>query len=125
MRFARTVFAFAMAIGFAGPGCDSGEGPTNIEIPITELHLTTSCAGMVSGNTCTLVAQARTNGGLIVPNPVLDWFSSNPTIASVSGSSSSGLVSAHTEGSATITVSNTSGTVSDETRVSVLFCSKC
>ncbi|MGH7556566.1 MAG: Ig-like domain-containing protein [Gemmatimonadota bacterium] len=125
MRFARTVFAFAMAIGFAGPACDSGEGPTNIEIPIAQLSITNACPGMVEGNTCTLFAEAKTEQGAIVPNPVLRWFSSSSSVASVQENGGSALVTALGQGSATITVTNSSQTVSDDSRVTVLFCSKC
>ncbi|MGH7570509.1 MAG: hypothetical protein ACREMK_01515 [Gemmatimonadota bacterium] len=123
MRIPRTIFA--LAIGLAGAACSGDEGPTAIEIPIAELRVTGSCGGMVAGSTCPLLAEAKTADGLVVANPVLDWFSNNPTIASVSGNSSSAVVTAHSEGNATVTVSNTSGTVSDDIRVNVLFCSKC
>ncbi|MGH7549555.1 MAG: Ig-like domain-containing protein [Gemmatimonadota bacterium] len=125
MRLSRTISAFALAVGLAGAACSSGEGPTNIEIPIAELRITNACPGMVEGNTCTLFAEAKTEQRAIVPNPVLRWFSSSSSVASVQENGGSALVTALGQGTATITVTNSSQTVSDFSRVTVLFCSKC
>ena len=117
------------ALGSAGLGgflaaCGNEEGPTSIEIEIAHLRILNGCA-IAEGASCQLTAVAMTADSVIVPSPILRWTSSNVTVASVTGESSSATVEGRAIGDATITASNSTFTVSDDVRVTVLPCSKC
>jgi uncharacterized protein YjdB len=77
------------------------------------------------GASCNVVAEARTAEGVLISNPVLRWSSSNTTVASVTGESSTATIHAQSIGDATVTVSDTTGDVTDDIQVTVLRCSKC
>lgn len=102
------------------PGCSDSSGPTAIEIPISDLVITNdqACRGIVPDARCQFLVEARTEAGQLVSNPVLRWFSSNSTIASVNDS---GQVEATGSGTAMVTVTNSTGTVSDTAEVLVHF----
>jgi uncharacterized protein YjdB len=72
-----------------------------------------------------VLAEARTADGVLVSNPILRWSSSNTSVASVEGESSTATIRAVAIGNATVTVTDTSGDIADDMRVTVLACSKC
>lgn len=125
MRFPRTASALGLALGVIVLSCSSSDGPTSIEIPIASIQIRSGGCFVPEGATCPVTAEARTIDGVLVSNPVLRWSSSNTTVASVVGESSTATISAHAIGNATVTVTDTTGDVSDDMRVSVLPCSKC
>ncbi|HUP20183.1 MAG TPA: hypothetical protein VM778_09550 [Gemmatimonadota bacterium] len=92
--------------------CSGGGGPTAIEIPIDRLELVLSCGTIPETQTCVFRAEAF-SGEQQVANPVLRWFTSNSTVATVEGAGSSATVLGRQTGQATITVSNSTGSVSD------------
>lgn len=116
---------FVLAFGLAGASCSDSDSPTSIEIPIADVQIRSGVCAIPEGATCTMIAEAKTADGTLVLNPVLRWDSNNTTVAVVVGEGSSVVVHARSIGSATITVSNSSGDASDTERVSVLPCSKC
>jgi hypothetical protein len=97
-------------------GCNDS-GPTAIEIPIESLEITSGCAVMIEGRECTVGVIAMTPEGQSIVNPVLRW-SSNSSVVVIRNNR--GLIAAVAPGAATVTVSNSTGTVSDDTRVTVL-----
>ncbi len=125
MRLPRIVSALGLALGLTVLSCSSSDGPTSIEIPIASIQIRSGVCAVPEGATCNVLAEARTPDGVLVSNPVLRWSSSNTTVASVSGESSTATIVAHAIGSATVTVTDTTGDVSDDIGVSVLPCSKC
>lgn len=125
MRFPRTASALVLTLGLAALSCSSSDGPTSIEIPITSIQIRSGGCFVPAGVSCNVRAEARTVDGVLVSNPVLRWSSSNTTVASVEGQSDTATISARAIGNATVTVTDTTGDVSDEMRVSVLPCSKC
>ncbi len=96
--------------------CDES-GPTAIEIPIESLEITKPCAVMIERSDCTIGVLAMTPEGQSIINPVLRWTSSS---SAVSIRNDRGLIFANAPGQATVTVSNSTGTVSANTRVTVL-----
>jgi hypothetical protein len=124
MRVPRTVSALGLALGLTALACSNTDGPTSIEIPIDEIQVRSGGCFVAEGESCQLFAEARA-GGILVSNPVLRWISNATHIATVEGESSTATVHARAVGNATVTVSNTTGDVSDDVRVSVLPCSKC
>ncbi len=99
-------------------GCDES-GPTAIEIPIESLEITGSgCAVMIEGSECTVGVIAMTPEGQSIINPVLRWSSMGSAVAILN---QRGRIRAVAPGQATVRVENTTGTVSDETRVTVLI----
>lgn len=125
MRFPRALSALGLAMGLAGPACSSSDGPTAIEIPIATIQIRSGGCFVPAGETCSVVAEAKTAAGVVVSNPVLRWSSSNTTVASVTGESSTATIRAQAIGNAVVTVSDTTGDVTDEMPVAVLPCSKC
>ncbi len=114
MNIRATVLAVFLIAPLAGCG-DSG--PTAIEIPIESLEITSGCTVMIEGSECTVRVIAMTPEGQSIINPVLRWTSSSSV---VSIRNDRGLIAANAPGQATVTVSNSTGTVSDNTRVTVL-----
>jgi hypothetical protein len=98
-------------------GCDES-GPTAIEIPIESLEITSGCTVMIEGRECTVGVIAMTPDGQSIINPVLRWTSNSPAVVI---RNDRGLIFANAPGQATVTVSNSTGTVSAETRVTVLI----
>ena len=125
MRFPRTASALGLALGLAVLSCSSSDGPTSIEIPIADIQIRSGGCFVPEGESCNVLAEARTAEGILISNPILRWSSSNTTVASVQGESSTATVRAHAIGDATVTVTDTTGDVTDDMRVSVLPCSKC
>lgn len=125
MRVPRTVSALGLALGLTTLACSNDDGPTSIEIPIATIQIRSGGCFVPEGESCNVVAEARTSEGVLVSNPVLRWSSSNTTVASVEGESSTATIRAQAIGNATVTVSDTTGDVTDEMPVSVLPCSKC
>ncbi|HKY59486.1 MAG TPA: Ig-like domain-containing protein [Gemmatimonadota bacterium] len=125
MRFPRTASALGLSLGLAVLSCSGSDGPTSIEIPIAEIEIRSGGCFVPEGESCNVLAEARTAEGILISNPILRWSSSNTTVASVEGESSTATVRAHAIGDATVTVTDTTGDVSDDMRVSVLPCSKC
>lgn len=123
MRFP-SIPALTLALGVVGVACGNEEGPTSIEIDIEHLRILNGCA-IAEGDSCQLTAVAMTADSVPIPNPILRWSSSSSTVATVTGESSNATVRGNAIGSATITVSNSTFTVSDDVRVTVLPCSKC
>ena len=113
-----------LAAGLVAAACSNSDAPTSIEIDIDEIRIVSGACAMPEGATCSVVAEARSNG-IVVSNPTLRWISSNSTVASVEGNGSSAVVRGHALGSATIRVENTNGDAFDEVRATVLPCSKC
>ena len=124
MRHARSIPVLAVAAGLAAASCSNSNGPTAIEIPIADIQIRSGSCAVEEGRTCNLFAEAKTADGTIVTNPILRWSSSNPTVATVEGQSSQAVVSIHSVGTATITVSNTTGDVSDTAKVRGLLATK-
>ena len=125
MRFPRTVCALGLVLGLTAPACSDSEGPTSIEIPIATIQIRSGGCFVEEGGSCNVLAEARTAEGVLITNPVLRWSSSNTTVASVEGESSTATIHAQSIGDATVTVSDTTGDVTDDMRVTVLRCSKC
>lgn len=125
MRVPGTVYALGFALGLTMPACSNSEGPTAIEIPIATIQIRSGGCFVEEGATCNVLAEARTAEGVLITNPVLRWSSSNTTVASVVGESSTATIHAQAIGDATVTVSDTTGDVSDDMPVTVLRCSKC
>ena len=98
-------------------GCDES-GPTAIEIPIESLVITNGCPVMIEGSECTVGVLAMTPEGQSIINPVLRWSSNS---SAVSIRNDRGLIFANAPGQATVTVSNSIGTVSANTSVTVLL----
>lgn len=110
--------AIVLALFFIAPIAGCGDsGPTAIEIPIESLDITRPCTVMIEGSDCTIGVIAMTPEGQSIINPVLRWSSSSPA---VSIRNDRGLIRANAPGQATITVSNSTGTVSANTSVTVL-----
>ena len=109
-----TILALLVIVPVAG--CDES-GPTAIEIPIATLEITNGCTVMIEGSECTIGVIAMTEEGQSIINPVLRWFSSNPSVSILNDR---GRIAAVAPGQATVTVSNSTETVSDDTRVTVL-----
>ena len=124
MRLARTIPVLALAVGLTGASCSSDDGPTSIEIPIASIQIRSGVCAVPEGTTCNLFAEAKTADGTLIPNPVLRWSSSNTTVATVQGESSSALVSVRSVGTATITVCNTTCDISDSATVRGLIPTK-
>ena len=93
------------------------EGPTAIELPIGELEFTTRCSPIIVEQNCRPGVIARTPEGQTISSPVLRWSSNNSSVASVNNE---GLIRALSAGSAVITVSNTTSTVTAQQEVLVL-----
>jgi hypothetical protein len=125
MRFPNIVSALGLALGLAVLSCSSSDGPTSIEIPIASIQIRSGGCFVEEGASCNVLAEARTLEGVLVSNPILRWTSSNTTVASVVGESSTATIRANAIGDATVTVTDTTGDVADDMRVSVLPCSKC
>jgi hypothetical protein len=125
MRIPRTAYALGFALGLTMPSCSDSEGPTSIEIPIATIDIRSGGCFVEEGATCPVHAEARTAEGVVISNPVLRWSSSNTTVASVTGESSTATIHAQSIGDATVTVSDTTGDVTDDIQVTVLRCSKC
>jgi hypothetical protein len=125
MRIPRTAYALGFALGLTIPSCSDSEGPTSIEIPIATINIRSGGCFVEEGASCNVVAEARTAEGVLISNPVLRWSSSNTTVASVTGESSTATIHAQSIGDATVTVSDTTGDVTDDIQVTVLRCSKC
>jgi hypothetical protein len=106
---------FALLLMVPCVGC-SESGLTAIEIPIVSLEITNGCTVMIEGSTCTVRVIAMTEDGQSITNPVLRWFSNS---SSVAVRNDRGLIEAVAPGAATVTVSNSTGTVSDATSVTV------
>jgi hypothetical protein len=100
-------------------GCNSGGGPTAIEIPIDRLEIVAACGAIAETETCTFRAEAF-SGTQQVANPVLRWSSSNSTVATVEEQGTSAVVRGRQSGQVSITVSNTTGTVSDSKTMHVI-----
>ncbi|HUP00267.1 MAG TPA: Ig-like domain-containing protein [Gemmatimonadota bacterium] len=103
------------ALGSILLGC-STDGPTTIELPIAELRITASCPALIVGGRCAIVVEALTAEGQLVVDPILRWSTSDSSIASVD---EGGVVEARGPGQATIRVSNSTDTASDQTTISV------
>ncbi|HET6340652.1 MAG TPA: Ig-like domain-containing protein [Gemmatimonadota bacterium] len=125
MRFPRTVSALGLALGLTVLACSSSDGPTSIEIPIATIEIRSGGCFVEEGASCPVLAEARTADGVLVSNPILRWFSSNTSVASVVGESATATIRALAIGNATVTVTDTTGDISDDMRVTVLRCSKC
>ena len=125
MRVSRTVSTLGLVLGLTVLSCSDSEGPTSIEIPIATIQIRSGGCFVEEGASCQVLAEAKTADGVIVSNPILRWTSSNSSVASVEGESSSATVRTHAPGDATVTVTDTTGDVSDSMRVTVLLCSKC
>lgn len=99
-------------------GCGGSDGPTPIEIPITriEIVLPSDCRFLALGDTCRIMVDAF-SGDRLVGNPVLRWFSSDVLVATVN--EDTGLVTTAGFGMTTITVTNSTGTASDQLEVTV------
>ena len=98
-----------LILSLTAAACAGGSGPTAIEIPIGRLEIASNgCLSVVEGDTCVIVVRAFSTDGQEIGNPVLRWFTSNSAIAQVEN----GTVSARSPGQATITVSNSTGSVS-------------
>jgi hypothetical protein len=98
-------------------GCSGGSGaPTAIEIPIARIQITQPCSVIVEGGQCQIGARAFTEDGRQIANPVLRYVSTNSTAADVS---IRGLVTGRAAGSATIFVTNSTGSVSSQFVVNV------
>jgi hypothetical protein len=125
MLFPRTVSALGLALGLTVLACSDGDGPTSIEIPIATIQIRSGGCFVEAGASCPVLAEARTADGVLVSNPILRWSSSNTSVASVEGESSTATIRAVAIGNATVTVTDTSGDIADDMRVTVLACSKC
>ena len=125
MRVSRTVSTLGLVLGLTALSCSDSEGPTSIEIPIATIQIRSGGCFVEEGASCQVLAEAKTADGVIVSNPILRWTSSNSSVASVEGESSEATVRTHAPGDATVTVTDTTGDVSDSMRVTVLLCSKC
>ena len=124
MRIPGSASALGLALGLS-LSCSSSDGPTAIEIPIATIRIASGGCFVPEGESCSVVAEARTAEGVLVSNPILRWSSSNTTVADVQGDSNTATIRARAIGNATVTVTDTTGDVSDDMRVSVLPCSKC
>ena len=109
-----TILALLLIVPVAG--CDES-GPTAIEIPIASLEITSGCAVMIEGSECTVGVIAMTEQGQSIINPVLRWSSNGSAVAI---RNARGLIAAVAPGQATVRVENSTGTVSDDTRVTVI-----
>lgn len=76
-------------------GCDSGTVGVGELLVVAQVEIQPPGAGLVTGATRQLTAVPRTSTGVVVPNRTVAWSSSNPGVATVSGS---GLVTAVTIG---------------------------
>ncbi|MGH7544026.1 MAG: Ig-like domain-containing protein [Gemmatimonadota bacterium] len=121
MRVSRIV----SALGLITLACSNSGGPTAIEIPIATIQIRSGGCFVEEGASCPVLAEARTADGVLVSNPILRWTSSNTTVASVEGESSTATIHARAIGNATVTVTDTTGDITDDIRVTVLRCSKC
>ena len=99
-----------------GAACSDG-GPTAIEVPIASLEFTTVCSPLIEDTMCRPGVLATTAEGQAIANPILRWGTSNSTVLSVSNE---GVVRAESAGRATVTVSNSTGTVSAMQEILVL-----
>lgn len=115
----------ALCLTLFALSCSSSDGPTAIEIPIATIQIRSGGCFVEEGSSCNVVAEAKTAEGVIVSNPILRWTSSNTSVATVEGQSSTATIRANAIGNATVTVTDTTGDVSDDMRVNVLRCSKC
>ncbi|HET9581803.1 MAG TPA: Ig-like domain-containing protein [Gemmatimonadota bacterium] len=125
MRVLRTVSGLGMALALSVLACSNSDSPTAIEIPIATIEIRSGGCFVEEGASCPVFAEAKTPDGVIVSNPILRWTSSNTTVATVDGESTNATIHARTIGNATITVSDTTGDVTDDIPVRVLRCTKC
>jgi hypothetical protein len=89
-----------MLVVLLSAACQS-EGTTDSTPTVASVLVTSPIGGLMAvGRTVQLQATARDGSGVTVPGVGFQWSSSNPSVATVSGS---GLVSAQAAGSATIT----------------------
>lgn len=116
--FALTILGLATLAG----ACNDGSGPTAIEIPIDRIELEGPSA-LIETESATFRATAF-SGEQQVGNPVLRWQTSDGSKLSISTEgSSTALVTARGSGKATVTVSNSTGDVSDQITVTILSAS--
>lgn len=114
MRLITTIAVGAIALSLA-TACND-EGPTTIELPIATIELG-SCPPLVVPSSCRPDVVAMTADGDFIADPILRWTIANGGVARVSDD---GLVTAVGAGRTTLTVSNTTGTASDNTEITVL-----
>lgn len=112
----QSILAVAAAIAVVS-SCGGDDGPTAIELPVDSIEIVQGCTAVFEGERCQIVVVAMTDEGQRISNPVLRWSSSNSSVATVD---SEGLVRGVAGGDATIRVSNTTETASDQTRVRVV-----
>ena len=109
-----------LLLGLTLAACSGGGGPTDIEFTVARLEIATnSCAqGVLEGETCAITVRAFAPDGTRIGRPVLRWFSSNPGIAEVERSG--GAIQAKAPGRATITITNSTATVTIDATVLVV-----
>lgn len=112
---ARMPLVAALAAALA---CSGGSGgPTAIEIPIAAIDVTQPCGVLIEGDQCQIGVRATSADGSTITNPVLRYISSNSGAADVT---TAGVVIGRAPGSATIFVTNSTGSVSDQFTATVL-----
>jgi len=105
-------FGYGLVDAFAAVEAVAGPLP---QIPVTSVRLNKSCTSLTVGETETLVATVYP---LDATNKNVAWFSSNPSVATVSAD---GLVTAINPGTAYITVTTEDGNQSATCTVKVIF----
>ena len=113
-----TPFApLGIALTVLGLACSGGSGgPTAIEIAVAGIEVTQPCGVVIEGENCQIGVRATAEDGRVIQNPVLR-YNSNSSAADVSDR---GLVTGLAAGSGTITVTNSTGSVTDDFRFNVL-----
>lgn len=104
------------ALALSMSACSGGGGPTAIELQIDSLAFTSTCPVVSLGRQCQLGVAAFTAERQRIGNPVLRWSSFDFQVAEVD---EDGVVTGKGPGSATIEVSNTTGTTTARTDVLV------
>ena len=116
MRTARVMMAGALAaLAACSGGGDDGGGGTAPAV-FTTLAVDPPAATLVTGETQTLTPSARDQSGAQIPGLATTYTSANQAIATVT---SEGVVTAVAQGSTTIAVNGTIGTVTKNQNVTV------
>jgi len=102
----------------AALACSGGSGsPTAIEIAIAAIDVTGPCTVVIQDEQCQIGVRALAEDGRVISNPVLRYISTNSGAADVT---TGGVVIGRSPGSATIYVTNSTGSVSDQFTANVL-----
>jgi len=99
---------FTMTVALLGSGvlaCSDSGTFTPEEPAILSITIVNPCGVLEAGDTCTMSARAFIEGGIEERNPDLLWSSSRPTVLTVEGQGTQGVLRGVRGGDATITVS--------------------